>query len=51
VYDPVIRDVWYWDTVTGGLIESRETYRFRSQPVEIFHHEVFRRLEDELRQP
>lgn len=51
VYDPVSRDVWYWDAVTGGLIESKETYRFRSQPVEIFHNEVFRRLEDELRQP
>jgi Uma2 family endonuclease len=51
VYDPVSRDVWYWDAVTGGLMESKETYRFRSQPVEIFHHEVFLRLENELRQP
>ena len=33
-----------WDAITGGLIESKETYRFRSQPVEIIHSEVFRRL-------
>lgn len=51
VYDPVSRDVWYWDAGAGGLIESKETYRFRSQPVEIHHKEVFRRMEDELRQP
>ena len=50
VYDPVGRDVWYWDPVTGGLIESKATYRFSSRPVELFHDEVFRRLEDELRQ-
>ncbi len=51
VYDPAGRDVWYWDAVTGGLIESRQTYKFQSLPVEISHDEVFRRLEDELRQP
>ena len=50
VYDPIGRDVWCWDAVTGGLLESKETYRFRSRPVEISHHEVFRRLEDELQQ-
>ena len=50
VYDPVGRDVWYWDTVTGGLIESKTIYRFHSWSVEVFHAEVFRRLEDELRQ-
>ena len=50
VYDPVGREVWYWDTATAGLSESRKTYRFHSLPVEIFHDEVFRRLDDELRQ-
>ncbi len=49
VYDPVNREVWYWDTVTGGLIHSKDSFRFRSRPVEIFHGEVFRRLDDELR--
>lgn len=50
VYDPVSRDVWYWDVVTHGLIPSKEIYRFRSRPVELLHGEVFRRLDDELRQ-
>jgi Uma2 family endonuclease len=47
-YDPVSREVWCWDTVTGGLIPSKQSYRFRSRPVELFHAEVFRRLDDEL---
>ena len=50
VFDPVERDVWHWDTVSGGLIESKGSYRFRSRPVELFHDEVFRRLDDELRE-
>jgi Uma2 family endonuclease len=50
VYDPVARDAWYWDAVSDGLIESKTSYRFRSRPVELFHDEVFRRLDDELRQ-
>jgi Uma2 family endonuclease len=50
VYDPVGRDVWYWDPVAGGLLASQGSYRFRSRPVELLHNEVFRRLDDELRQ-
>jgi Uma2 family endonuclease len=49
VYDPVSRDVWYWDTVAGGLIPSKSIYRFHSLPVELSHAELFRRLEEELR--
>ena len=49
VYDPVNRDVWYWDSVSGGLLPSNKIYRFRSRPVELLHQEVFRRLDDELR--
>lgn len=50
VYDPVDREVWYWDPVTGGLIESRDRFKFHSLPVQIVHEEVFRRLDDELRE-
>lgn len=48
VYDPVGREVWHWDTVTGGLRESRDSYQFKSLPVTISHSEVFRRLDEEL---
>ena len=33
VYDPIGREAWYWDTVTGHLIRAKEIYRFHSQPV------------------
>jgi len=46
VYDPVDREVWYWDPVSGGLLESRDTYQFHSRPVQIFHDEIFRRLDE-----
>ena len=48
VYDPVSREVWCWDSATGGLRESRDTYQFQSLPVTLSHSEVFRRLDDEL---
>jgi len=48
VYDPVGRDAWYWDAITGDLIRTKETYRFRSRPVEISQSEVFRRFDEEL---
>jgi Uma2 family endonuclease len=48
VYDPVGRDVWYWDIAAGSLMESRQSYRFRSRPVDIMHEEVFRRLDVEM---
>jgi len=49
VYDPTEREVWYWDPASGGLMESRGSYNFRSQPVQILHDEIFRRMDDELR--
>lgn len=48
VYDPVGREAWYWDTATSDLIHTRESYHFRSRPVELIHQEVFRRLDEEL---
>jgi Uma2 family endonuclease len=50
VYDPVGREAWYWDTATGDLIQTKESYRFHSQPVELMQKEVFRRMDEELRQ-
>ena len=49
VYDPVSREVWCWDPLIGGLKESRDTYQFKSAPVTLSHHEVFRRLDGELK--
>jgi Uma2 family endonuclease len=48
VYDPVGREAWYWDSGSGDLIRTKESYRFHSRPVELIHREVFRRLEEEL---
>jgi Uma2 family endonuclease len=50
VYDPVGREAWYWDTVTGDLIRTKDSYRFHSLPVELIQTEVFRRLDEELGQ-
>ncbi len=49
VYDPAGRDAWYWDPATGDLIRTKQSYRFRSLPVELVQDEVFRRLDEELR--
>ncbi|MGA8030224.1 MAG: Uma2 family endonuclease [Bryobacteraceae bacterium] len=48
VFDPVGRQAWYWDSVTGDLKAIRESYRFRSRPVELVQKEIFRRLDEEL---
>lgn len=48
VYDPVQREVWYWDHSIRALLPSVEIYRFRSLPVEISHAEVFHRMEKYL---
>jgi len=48
VFDPIGREAWHWDAVTGDLARMNESYRFRSRPVELFQKQVFRRLDDEL---
>jgi Uma2 family endonuclease len=51
VYDPVGREAWHWDAGAGDLVRIKKSYRFRSLPVELVQDEVFRRLDEELRQP
>lgn len=49
VFDPVGREAWYWDTVSGDLTRIKESYRFHSRSVELVLGDVFQRLDDELR--
>ena len=49
VFDPVAREAWYWDRVSGDLISIKESYTFHSRPVTLVQKDVFLRLDDELR--
>jgi Uma2 family endonuclease len=49
VFDPVDRDAWYWNAITGDLTPIKGKYRFQSRPVELILADIFRRFEDELR--
>jgi|SRR5271170_2644111 len=49
VFDPVGREAWYWDTITGDLSRINESYSFHSRPVDLRLEDVFKRFDDELR--
>jgi Uma2 family endonuclease len=48
VFDPIGREAWYWDNISGDLARIEDTYIFRSHPAELNLTEVFRRLDSEL---
>jgi Uma2 family endonuclease len=49
VFDPAGREAWYWDTGTGDLTRIKDSYSFKSQPVELALKDVFARFDDELK--
>ncbi|MBV8808447.1 MAG: Uma2 family endonuclease [Acidobacteriaceae bacterium] len=49
VFDPVGREGWCWDSLTGDLKRIKDSYRFHSLPVQIVEKEIFRRLDEEDR--
>jgi Uma2 family endonuclease len=49
VFDPIGREAWFWDVAGRDLIGVKESYRFRSQPVDLTLKEVFSRMDEELR--
>ncbi len=49
VFDPVGREAWQWDVVSGDLSSIKESYTFQSRPVKLVLADVFRRFDDELR--
>jgi Uma2 family endonuclease len=48
VFDPNGREAWYWDTATDNLARFKQSYAFKSKPVELVLADVFRRLDAEL---
>ena len=48
VFDPIGREAWFWDVAGRDLIGVKESYRFRSQPVDLTLKEVFSRMDEEL---
>jgi Uma2 family endonuclease len=48
VFDPVGRDVWYWDVRTSDLLRVETRYAFNSLPVELVLDNVFRRMDEEI---
>ncbi len=49
VFDPVGREAWHWDAITGDLTRMKESYQFRSLHVVLVLKEVFGRFDEELR--
>jgi Uma2 family endonuclease len=48
VFDPVGREAWCWDATTGDLTLIKNSYVFRTRPVELQLKYVFERFDDEL---
>jgi Uma2 family endonuclease len=48
VFDPIGREAWYWDTASDNLARFKESYAFKSKPVELILADVFHRLDAEL---
>jgi Uma2 family endonuclease len=49
VFDPVGLEAWFWDATTEDLTTIRQSYRFKSKPVELKLEEVFRPLNAKLK--
>jgi Uma2 family endonuclease len=51
VFDPASRVAWHWDadSLTDNLTQIQESYLFRSRAVRLILAEVFRRMDEELK--
>jgi Uma2 family endonuclease len=48
VFDPVGREAWHWDIATDDLVRIKQSYVFKSKPVELDLADVFQRLDAEV---